>query len=79
MKDKNQVGYGDEHPRFGIKGGENDVAELVEYLRALLDIGYLNPDNPPFLSFEVKPLPGESHEVVIASTKRTLKEAWARV
>jgi len=79
MKDKNQTGYGDEHPRFGIKGGENDVAELTEYLRVLLDIGYLNPDNPPFLSFEVKPLPGESPEVIIANTKRTLKEAWARV
>lgn len=79
MKDKNQVGYGDEHPRFGVKGGENDVAELAEYLRVLLDIGYLNPENPPFLSFEVKPLPGESPEVIIANTKRTLKEAWARI
>ena len=79
VKDKNQVGYGDEHPRFGIKGGENDVAELTEYLRVLLEIGYLNPDHPPFLSFEVKPLPGESSEVVIANAKRTLREAWARV
>ncbi|GAB4112511.1 MAG: TIM barrel protein [Candidatus Caldatribacteriota bacterium] len=79
MKDKNQVGYGDEHPRFGIKGGENDVEELIEYLRVLLEIGYLNSDNPPFLSFEVKPLPGESSEIVIANAKRTLKEAWARV
>ncbi len=79
MKDKNQIGYGDEHPRFGIKGGENDVEELIEYLRVLLEIGYLNSDNPPFLSFEVKPLPGESSEIVIANAKRTLKEAWARV
>ncbi len=79
MKDKNQVGYGDEHPRFGIKGGENDVAELTEYLRVLLDIGYLNPVNPPFLSFEVKPLPGESSEVIIANAKRTLREAWVKV
>ena len=78
-RDKNQVGYGDEHPRFGIQGGENDVQELIAYLRVLLDIGYLNPENPPFLRFEVKPLPGESSEVVIANAKRTLKEAWARV
>lgn len=78
MRDKDQMGYGDEHPRFGIKGGENDVRELTEYLRTLLYIGYLNPDNPPFLSFEVKPLPGESSEIVIANAKRTLKEAWAR-
>jgi len=79
VKDKNQVGYGDEHPRFGIKGGENDVAELTEYLRVLLDIGFLNPDHPPIVSFEVKPLPGEPSEVVIANAKRTLRAAWARV
>lgn len=79
VKDKNQVGYGDEHPRFGIKGGENDVAELTEYLKVLLDIGFLNPQNPPIVSFEVKPLAGESSEVVIANAKRVLKEGWARV
>jgi len=39
----------------------------------------LNSDHPPFLSFEVKPLPGESSEVIIANAKRTLREAWARV
>lgn len=79
VKDKNQVGYGDEHPRFGIKGGENDTKELIEYLRVLLKIGFLNPDHPPIVSFEVKPLPGESSEVIIANAKRVLKEAWARV
>lgn len=79
MRDESHVGYGDEHPRFGIKGGENDVAELTEYLRVLLDIGYLNTDNPPFVSFEVKPLPGEHPEVIIANGKRVLREAWARV
>ncbi|KUK86365.1 MAG: Xylose isomerase domain-containing protein TIM barrel [candidate division TA06 bacterium 34_109] len=79
VKDKNQLGYGDEHPRFGIEGGENDTDELVEYLKVLMKIGFLNPDNPPIVSFEVKPLPGESSEVVIANAKRTLKEAWARV
>ncbi len=79
VKDKKQVGYGDEHPRFGVKGGENDTAELVEYLKVLMKIGFLNADNPPIVSFEVKPLPGESSEVVIANAKRTLKEAWARV
>lgn len=79
VKDKNQVGYGDEHPRFGIKGGENDTKELIEYLRVLLKIGFLNPDHPPIVSFEVKPLPGESSEVIIANAKRVLREAWARV
>jgi sugar phosphate isomerase/epimerase len=76
MKDKNQTGYGDAHPRFGIPGGENDVPELVEYLRALLDIGYLTKERRPILSFEVKPLPDETSEMVIANAKRTFLEAW---
>ena len=79
LKDKEHPGYGDQHPRFGIKGGENDVKELTEYLKALLNIGFLNPQNPPIVSFEVKPLAGESSEVVIANAKRVLREAWIRV
>jgi len=29
LQDKEHPGYGDQHPRFGIKGGENDVKELT--------------------------------------------------
>jgi sugar phosphate isomerase/epimerase len=79
MRDKEHSGYGDQHPRFGIIGGENDVKELTEFLKVLLDIGFLNHQNPPIVSFEVKPLAGETSEVVIANAKRVLKEAWARV
>ena len=79
LKDKEHPGYGDQHPRFGIKGGENDVKELTEYLKVLLDIGFLNPQNPPIVSFEVKPLAGETPEVVIANAKRVLREAWVKV
>jgi hypothetical protein len=79
MRDKEHPGYGDQHPRFGIIGGENDVKELTEFLKVLLDIGFLNHQNPPIVSFEVKPLAGETSEVVIANAKRVLKEAWARV
>jgi len=79
LKDKEHPGYGDQHPRFGIKGGENDVEELTEYLKVLLDIGFLNSQNPPIVSFEVKPLADESSEVVIANAKRVLKEAWAKI
>jgi len=79
LKDKEHPGYGDQHPRFGIKGGENDVEELTEYLKVLLNIGFLNPQNPPIVSFEVKPLADESSEVVIANAKRVLREAWVKI
>jgi sugar phosphate isomerase/epimerase len=79
LKDKKHPAYGDQHPRFGIAGGENDVGELKVFLRVLLDIGFLNAENSPIVSFEVKPLADESSEVVIANAKRVLREAWARV
>jgi len=79
LKKKDYPGYGDQHPRFGIKGGENDSKELTEYLKVLLDIRFLNPENPPIVSFEVKPLVDEYSEVVIANAKRVLKEASTRV
>lgn len=71
--------YGDAHPRFGIECGENDVWELAEFLRAFIDIGFLNGERQPFMSFEVKPLPNESSEIVIANAKRALKQAWAMI
>jgi sugar phosphate isomerase/epimerase len=79
LRDKKHPAYGDQHPRFGIKGGENDVEELKIFLRVLLDIGFLNHKNPPIVSFEVKPLADECSEVVIANAKRVLREAWAKI
>ncbi len=72
--------YGDQHPRFGVKGGENDVPQLVMFLQALIDIGYV-PSSPREISsvigFELKPVPGEKSEAVIANGKRTWKKAWS--
>ena len=79
MKDESHAAYGDAHPRFGIEGGENDVEELAAYLKAFIDVGFLNGADQPFMSFEVKPLEGESSEVVIANAKRTLNQAWAMI
>ena len=82
MYDLSHPAYGDQHPRFGIPGGENDVPQVVEFLRALFEVGYLT-EKPagelPIVAFEVKPLPGESSELVIANAKRVWREAWARV
>ncbi len=71
--------YGDNHPRFGFPQSANGQADLVEFLRALLDIGYLNTANPPMLSFEVKPTPEEDPDVVLAGCLRFLDEAWRLV
>jgi sugar phosphate isomerase/epimerase len=79
VKNAELPAYGDVHPRFGFPGGENDVDEVVHYLRVLFDIGFLNDKNPPIVSFEVKPFGDEDPDVVIANAKRTLNEAWARL
>ena len=79
IKDPGCEAYGDTHPRFAFPNSENDVAELAEFLRVLLKIGFLNTQNPPILSFEVKPWGDEDPELVIANAKRTLNAAWAQV
>jgi sugar phosphate isomerase/epimerase len=79
MRDRAHPAYGDQHPRFGIEGGENDTPEVVEFLRCLFEIGFLGGTERPFLSFEVKPLPNETPQAVIAGTKRVFQEAWAQV
>ncbi len=71
--------YGDAHPRFGFPGGSNDVDELAEYLRVLMEIGYIKEGEPKVISFEVKPFGDEDPELVIANAKRTLNKAWAKL
>lgn len=68
--------YGDMHPRFGFPDSENDVEELAQYLRLLMEIGFLNEKKRPIVSFEVKPWGDEDSEVVISNAKRTLNLAW---
>ena len=70
---------GDMHPRFGFPNSAVGVEEVMAFLRILLDIGYLNTQNPPIFSFEVKPWGDECPHAVIANAKRVLNEAWARL
>ncbi len=82
FRDPSHPAYGDNHPRFGCAGGENSVAELTEFLREAKKAGYFEKKVPtpmPIVTFEVKPMPGEAPELVIANTKRVFKEAWAKV
>ncbi len=73
------AGYGDNHPIFGTPGSANDVPEVVEFLRVLLDIGILDGKQRPIISFEIKPMEGQDSLVIIANAKRVLKEAWAMI
>lgn len=79
MDDPQHPAYGDNHPRFGCPGGRNDVPELAEYLRVLLDTGYLAKGKGAIVSFEVKPMPGEDAEELIAASKECLEKAWEQV
>lgn len=80
VRDQGVPGYGDLHPRFGWPGGCNDVPELVDFIRALVNVGYLDESKPvkPWVGFEVKPQSAdESPEMVIAGTQRVWQQAWA--
>ena len=71
--------YGDKHPRFGYPGSANDVEQLIDYLRVLLEIGYLNEKERRNLSIEVRPEQGEDVDLIIANAKRVLNQAWILV
>jgi sugar phosphate isomerase/epimerase len=82
LKDKSHAAYGDQHPRFGVDGGENDVEQVKEFFTALFELGWLKDEMPeskrkPIISFEVKPMAGERSSIVLANSIRVFKEAWA--
>jgi len=82
VKRSGMASYGDQHPRFGFPGGENDVTELVDFIRALFHVGYLSRRNRgamlPWVGFEIRPQPGETSKLVIANLKRAWRQAWAQ-
>jgi hypothetical protein len=71
------AGYGDNHPIFGTPGSANDVQEVAEFLRTLIDIGFLDGNSRPIVSFEIKPMEGQDPLVIVANAKRVLTQAWA--
>jgi sugar phosphate isomerase/epimerase len=82
LKDKTHPAYGDQHPRFGVDGGENDVEEVREFFASLFETGWLKkdrivkPEDKPIISFEVKPMAGEKSSIVLANSIRVFKTAW---
>ena len=77
MRNINMPAFGDQHPRFGFPDSEIDAPQLSEFLNELLHHNLLN--GSIVVSFEVKPFQLEDSEVVIANSKRTLNEAWAKL
>jgi len=78
MQDPTLPAYGDQHPRFGFPKSENGCDQLVDFLKVLWFVGYLN-EQRPIVSFEVKPFGDEDPDLVIANGKRALNLAWARL
>lgn len=78
IRDPSDPAYGDLHPAFSHPKGECGVPEVREFLRGLLEIGYLSEDasERPVVSFEVQPLGGQATGPVVANAKRVLREAW---
>lgn len=75
LKDKSHPSYGDQHPRFGMPGGEIDEPMVSRFLEDLLKVGYFDGIDVPVISAEVKPARGEDPDTVLASTKRALIRA----
>lgn len=76
--DKRHPAYGDIQPRFGLPGGEIDLPEVIHYFRVLRANGFFSKPDLPVVSAEVRPvLFGETSEIVLANTKRIIRQAWA--
>jgi sugar phosphate isomerase/epimerase len=55
VKNKQHPLYGDKHVPWEFAGGEYGKKDVVVFLRTLLNTGYLNPDTPNTVSFEMRP------------------------
>jgi sugar phosphate isomerase/epimerase len=72
-------GYGDNHPPFGTPGSANGLKELVDFLKTLSDVNFINEQTRPIVSFEIKPFEGQDSSAMIAGAQRLMRRAWALV
>lgn len=71
--------FGDLHVPFNTPGSAFRVADMVDYLRGLAEVGYFDRPNlcgNPVVSTEVKPLPGADPAEVAIEAVSHLQEAW---
>ncbi len=76
--------FGDTHPPIGIQGGEIGIDQLSSFLETLDDIGFLDNTNTDIMdkniiSFEVQTVKEQSPEIILATSKRSIKEAAYKV
>ncbi len=79
MKDSKHPAYGDQHPAFGVEGGENGVSELTEFLKVLKEVGYIRRGATNIVSFEVKPYGNQTSEEVINISKEVFSSSWNNI
>jgi hypothetical protein len=81
LGDRDSPIYGDEHPCFGVPGGEHDVEDVATLFEAMWRHGFFDKPIPygerPIVSVEVKPQEHEDPEIVLANAKRVVVSAWA--
>ncbi len=77
ITDPDLTGYGDNHPAFGTPGSANGLKEMVNFLKTLSEINFLNEQTRPMVSFEIKPFEGQDSSAMIAGAKRLMQRAWA--
>jgi sugar phosphate isomerase/epimerase len=83
VKTQGLLAFGDKHPRFGFPGGVNDTAELIEFIQALFETGYLQ-ESPsakqlPWVGFEIRPHEGETTLQVLDNIQKTWRKAWSQL
>ncbi|MDK2836910.1 MAG: hypothetical protein PWP21_1687 [Thermosediminibacterales bacterium] len=79
IKDKSHPQYGDEHPRYNIKGGEVDEYVAADFIKNLIEAGFFSKELPtkrPVFSLEIKRIKGEPPNLTIANAKRVFQKAW---
>ncbi len=69
--------YGDKHPPWGLKDGECDVPEIVEFFDGAFAVGYLRCGHRATVTLEMQPYPSLSAEESIDIWLEKLNEAWA--
>ena len=79
MDDPEHEMYGDKHPPIGDPAGVNGVKEVTEYLQALLDIGFLDREKRPVMSFEVCPYENWTPDDLLRQSLDVTYEAFKQV